>query len=242
MSTHEPHPLSTPQRLYIWLTAAFVTCLLTADLIGSKLFRVEAWGLDVTHSIGMIPFPVTFLLTDLLNEYYGKKAARRVVFIGFASAGLCFFFLVVGQKMPISPHSAITQEQYDAVFGNAKLMYMASLTAYLCGSLLDIFVFGLLKSATKGRLLWLRATGSTIVSQMLDSFLVTAIFWGFQDTLGDGSPVTLEFILKTAATGYTLKFFIALALTPAIYGGHGLMHRWFGLEPLPPEDGPRAIA
>jgi uncharacterized integral membrane protein (TIGR00697 family) len=238
-ASREPHPLTTPQRLYLWLTAIFVTCLLTADLIGSKLFSVSLLGLDVVHSVAMIPFPVTFLLTDLLNEYYGKAAARRVVMVGFAAAGLCFVFLLVGDLMPIASISPITQDQYDAVFGNARLMYVASLTAYLAGSLLDIALFARLKGLTKGRFLWLRATGSTVVSQMLDSLVVTTIFWSNQPALGDGSPVTPQAILKLAATGYALKFFIALGLTPLIYGSHRLVHRWFGLKPLPPE-GPAA--
>ena len=231
----EPHPLTTPQRLYLWLTAAFVTCLLVADIIGSKLFSVRILGVDVLHSVAMIPFPVTFLITDLLNEYYGKAAARRVVYVGLACAGLGFVFLLIGDVMPIAGISPITQDQYDAVFGSARLMYVASLTAYLIGSMLDIFVFGALKRLTKGRWLWLRATGSTVVSQMVDSLVVTAIFFGSQKTLGDGSPVTLAAILKIAATGYTLKFFIAVGLTPLIYAGHRVMHRWFGLQPLPPE-------
>ena len=233
---HEPHPLTTPQRLYLWITAAFVTCLLVADLIGSKLFSVHVLGFDVLHSVAMIPFPVTFLLTDLLNEYYGKAAARRVVYIGLASAGLCFVFLLVGDVMPIASISPITQDQYDAVFGNARLMYVASLTAYLIGSMLDIFAFGAIKRLTGGRWLWLRATGSTVISQMVDSFVVTAIFFGSRKTLGDGSPVTLRAILAIAATGYTLKFFIAIGLTPLIYAGHRVMHRWFGLQPLPADD------
>lgn len=235
MRPSEAHPLSTPQRLYLWLTAAFVTCLLVADIIGSKLFTIPLFGHEITHSVAMIPFPVTFLLTDLLNEYYGKKAARRVVFVGFACAGLCFVFLSIGDVMPIASISPMTQAEYDSVFGNARLMYVASVTAYLIGSLLDIAVFGWLKRITGGKLLWLRATGSTVISQMIDSLVVTTIFLTGLEALGDGSPVTVEAILKMAATGYTLKFFIALTLTPLIYAGHGAMHRWFGLQPLPPE-------
>jgi uncharacterized integral membrane protein (TIGR00697 family) len=232
----EPHPLTTPQRLYVWIAAAFVTCLLVADIIGSKLFTVSLLGFEVTHSVAMIPFPVTFLLTDLLNEYYGKAAARRVVFIGLACAGLCFVFLLLGDVIPIAGFSPVSQDQYDAVFGNARLMYVASVTAYLIGSLLDIVLFGALKRLTKGRHLWLRATGSTVFSQMADSLVVTTIFFGTRETMGDGTPVTPQLILKLAATGYTLKFFIAIALTPLIYAGHRALHRWFGLTPLPPEE------
>lgn len=235
MRSAEPHPLTTPQHLYLWLAAAFITCLLVADVIGSKLFTVRPFGFEITHSVAMIPFPVTFLLMDLLNEYYGRRAARRVVMMGFAAAGLCFVFLLIGDVLPVADISPVSQADYDTVFGNARLMYVASLTAFLVGSMLDIAIFGAFKRATGGRYLWLRATGSTVISQVFDSLVVTTIFLGGLDVLGDGSPVTLKAILTMAATGYTLKFLIAVGLTPLIYLGHGVMHRWFGLVPLPAE-------
>jgi uncharacterized integral membrane protein (TIGR00697 family) len=233
---HEPHPMSAAQRLYLWITGIFVTCLLVADLIGSKLFTVRVLGYEVSHSVGMLAFPVTFVLTDLLNEYYGKHATRRVVFIGFACAALTFLFLQLGQMIPVASFSPVSQPEFDSVFGNARRMYIASLAAYLVGSLLDIFVFGVLKRVTRGKLLWLRATGSTVVSQLIDSFVVTTIYFASLGTLGDGTPVTAKFIAARAVTGYVLKFVIAIGLTPAIYAGHGAMHRWFGLVPVPPDD------
>lgn len=238
---------TTSQKVYVWLTAFFVSCLLVADLIGVKLFRIPLgfsvpvpWSdtpIDaVTHTCGMLTFPVTFLLTDLLNEYYGAKGARRVVWIGFAMGGFVFLVLNIAQAMPSwdVPFN-VRQESFDAIFGSAKVMYVASLTAYLIGNMADIFLFGVFKRLTGGRLIWLRATGSTIVSQMVDSFVVTYVAFdlGRRVVADAGVPMPLGEVLKTAATGYTLKFVIALALTPLIYLGHGILRRGFGLVPLP---------
>ena len=248
---HTPYVMSVQQKLFLWLTAFFVSSLLIADIVGIKLFRIPL-GFSVPlpfsdkpitaieHTCGMLTFPVTFLLTDLLNEYYGKKGARRVTYIGLAMAIFVFVIINIAQAMPYLPADFnVKPEHFDAVFGSAKIMYMASVSAYLVGQLSDIWVFHLLKGLTHGRMLWLRATGSTIVSQMLDSFVVSYLAFSlgrrvFADPASPPAP--LIDVFKIAATGYTLKFVIAVAITPLIYAGHGIMHRWFGLTPLPAED------
>lgn len=234
--THAPYTMSVQQRLYVWLTAFFVASLLIADIVGIKLFQIG----PVQHTCGMLTFPVTFLLTDLINEYYGKKGARRITFIGLAMAVFVFIVMNIAQAMPyLDAPFNVKREHFDAVFGSAKIMYIASLCAYLVGQLLDIWVFHLLKRATKGRLLWLRATGSTIVSQMIDSFVVSYIAFSLGRRVfvsPDSPPAEFGEVLKIAATGYGLKFVLAVAITPLIYAGHGIMHRWFGLTPLPADD------
>jgi uncharacterized integral membrane protein (TIGR00697 family) len=242
---------TSAQILYVWLTAFFVSCLLIADIIGIKLFQfplgfefripgIQEPISSITHSCGMLTFPVTFLLTDLLNEYYGKRAARRVTFIGLAMALFVFVVMNIAQAMPFLPKPFnIAPEHFDAVFGSAKIMYIASVTAYLIGQLCDIWVFHALKKLTRGRLLWLRATGSTVISQTLDSFVVTYLAFGLgRRILNDptAAPMPFSEILQTAATGYLLKFVIAIAITPLIYAGRSAIHRWFGLQPLPSGD------
>jgi uncharacterized integral membrane protein (TIGR00697 family) len=236
---HTPYVMSVQQKLYLWLTAAFVASLLAADVLGVKLFKIGA----VEHSCGMLTFPVTFLLTDLINEYYGKKAARRVTWIALAMGLYVFIAINITLNMPYldKPYN-VKREHFEAVFATARLMYIASLAAFIVGQLADIWTFHLLKRVTRGRLLWLRATGSTVISQMIDSFVVSWIAFGVSRQLFPNPqtpPAPFNEILAIAATGYTLKFFIALALTPLIYVGHGVMERYFGLKALPARD-PRA--
>ncbi len=116
-------------------------------------------------------------------------------------------------------------------------MYIASVTAYLIGSLSDIWLFGIIKKATKGKLLWLRATGSTVISQILDSFVVSYVAFSLGKSLQGQTPATLDEVMSIAATGYGLKFVLAAALTPLLYVVKGVMSEKFGLEAIPAEEG-----
>lgn len=221
-------------RLYTTLTALFVTCLLVADLTGSKFFRLDLFTLGdyhfVTHSVGMLAFPFTFLLTDLVNEYWGPAGARRMTWNGLAAAALAFALIYLDRKLPVAPQSPLSQEAFESVFAMSNRLYAASLTAYVVGQLADIAIFSALRRFTAGRMVWLRATGSTVVSQALDSFVVTALlFWGVADQRGE--VPSWGTILEIAATGYVLKFVIAVALTPAVYAGRWWMRTRVGLRP-----------
>jgi uncharacterized integral membrane protein (TIGR00697 family) len=243
--------LSRAALVYVWLACFFCACLIVADLVGVKLFRIPLgfsvpvfWSdtpiSAIEHTCGMLTFPVTFLLTDLLNEYYGKRAARRVVLIAFAMALFVFVVMNVAQAMPHwdAPFN-VTRESFAQIFGSAKVMYVASLAAYLVGNLCDIAMFAWIKRATRGRMIWLRATGSTVASQMIDSLIVTYLAFSLGRTLfpdpSGPSAMGMGEVLATAATGYLLKFFIAIAMTPLIYAGRGFLHKVLGLTPLAPE-------
>ncbi|MBI5853469.1 MAG: queuosine precursor transporter [Planctomycetes bacterium] len=237
--SHEP---DVPQRVYLWLAAVFVTSLLLANILCVKLFlfHVELPGLGtvpVEHTAGMLAFPVTFLLTDLLNEYYGRRGARRVALLAFAMAVLALLLISAARWLPIRegvPGTA-TASAFEQIFGSSQVMYVASLVAFLLGSFLDIALFGFFKRLTRGRLVWLRATGSTVISQVFDSLVVTWLFFRtFPQMLGL-DVAEPGFVLRTAATGYLLKFALAIALTPVIYAGRAVLARAFGLVPLPPE-------
>lgn len=237
-----PYAMNTQQRLYLWLAAAFCTALIIADITGSKffhfgIFRAFGFAIPLEHSVGMLSFPLTFLLTDLLNEYYGKRGARRVTYLGLGMAAFAFLLIYIARiAPPAAPdRTFIKEEHFQAVFAMSQRLYIASLTAYTLGQLTDIFIFGVLKRLTRGRMLWLRATGSTVVSQAIDSLTISFVL-GLGATLADGSTATIPFILETAAKGYMLKFVIAVLVTPFIYIGHGIMHRLFGLNPMPPEN------
>lgn len=237
----DPMLFDARTRLYVWLVGAFVACLLLANVVGVKLFSIPltSLGLDIsiTHTAGMISFPITFLLTDLLNEYYGKKAARRVTWIGFAMGFLAFGLIWVSRKLPILegiPGTA-TPESFENIFGAASLMYVASMVAFLLGSMLDIFIFGFFKRITHGKMVWLRATGSTLISQVFDSFVVTFMFFVVLQVLTGEQAQSMEFVIQTAATGYVLKFFLAVLLTPLIYLGRWMIREFAGLTPVAAE-------
>jgi uncharacterized integral membrane protein (TIGR00697 family) len=228
-------------KVYLWLTGLFVTALLVADITGSKFFHFGLFTINlpligsynfVTHSVGMFAFPITFLLTDLVNEYYGKRGARRLTYIGLAMSGIAFILIYLGRCAPTSDISPIPGPTFDAVFGMSNRLYIASLTAYFVGQMCDIWTFGLIKRATGGRLVWLRATGSTIISQAIDSFLVTSILFASTTNPKTQTDYTWHEIIETAATGYLLKFVIAIGLTPIIYLGRWMLREWFGMTPV----------
>ncbi len=229
-------------RVYLWLAGIFITSLLIADITGSKFFHFDLFTLTlplagpytfVTHSVGMLSFPITFLLTDLVNEYYGRTGARRLTYLGLAMAGLAFVLIYAARVTPISPISPIPQSSFDAVFAMSNRLYIASLTAYFVGQMCDIWLFGVLKRATRGRWVWLRATGSTVVSQAIDSFLVTSILLASTINPSTKTAYSWHEIIETATTGYILKFLIALALTPIIYLGRWVLREHFGMTPAP---------
>lgn len=242
-SLREPHAPTVPQQVYLWLSGLFVTAIVMANVVGVKLFTFETgvrlpWqgegeSLKVEHTAGMIAFPVTFLLTDLLNEYFGARAARRVAFVGFGMAGVAFGLIEGSRALPTLegiPGTA-TASSFENVFGSATLMYIASMAAFLLGSLLDIGIFTTFNRLTRGKLVWLRTTGSTVVSQVFDSLIVTSLFFWVFPVVRGAEHEGWDFVLRTAATGYVLKFVLAVVLTPVIYAGRWGMSRVFGLRP-----------
>lgn len=218
--------LDTRSKLLLTLAGLFISALLVGDIIGGKLF--EAFGR--TLSVGIIPFPITFLLTDLLNEFYGKRVARVVTWVGFGMAVFAFGIITLAVALPFAPVTraadwqGITQPSFDAVFGGSQRILIASMVAYLLAQFTDIQVFTRLKTLTHGRLLWLRATGSTLLSQLIDTAVIQTLAW--QGTL---EPATL---VELIAGSYVVKVLVAVGLTPVIYLGHALVERSLGISPV----------
>ena len=241
LSRGEQYELSPQQFAYVVLTSIFVTCLIIADVIGVKLFEIplpfEVLGRKtVEHTCGMLTFPITFLLGDVINEYYGPKAAKRTVYIGLAMSVLVFVVMNVAQALPyLDKPFNVTKESFDMIFGSAKLMYVASICAYYVGSLSDIWLFGVIKKATGGKLLWLRAAGSTVISQVLDSFVVSYLAFSLGKTLQGSPGATLPEVFNIAATGYGLKFFLGACMIPFLYVIKSVLTEQMGLEPMPAE-------
>ena len=211
------------QRFFVWLTAIFVAALITGDFIGGKFFVLGGRS----FSSGIIPFPLTFVLTDLVNEFYGTHGARRLTFVGLGAAVFVWAVITLALHLPTSPDSPIPDAVFRGAFGTSARLYVASLTAFLVGQMLDISVFYLLRRVTGHRFLWLRATGSTVLSQMIDSLAVSFVF------LVGTRP--MNFIVSNAANNYVGKLVMAVLLTPLIYLGHGVFRRYFR---IPERDAP----
>jgi len=219
--------------LFVVLAATFVTMLIVGDLIGGKLQELNLFGYSFLITVGMIPFPITFLLTDLVNEFYGKKAARHLTFVGFWMAVATFTIISIAVALPwpdltrAPDWTGVTDVTYDRVFAGSKRFLLASITAYLVSQLVDIAIFQFLKRRTGGKLLWLRATGSTAVSQLVDTITIQAIAWW--GVLG------ADRIFSLILTSYLVKLTVAVGLTPLIYAGHAVLERRFDLQPVPVE-------
>lgn len=231
-----PMFLDKRHKLFLALASVFTTCLVVGDIIGGKLVETTLFGFAFTTTVGMVPFPVTFLLTDLLNEFYGKRAARFVTLVGFAMAVLAFSFIFIAGQIPFAAMTrapdwtGVNEASFNNVFLGSMRMILASLCAYLVSQFVDIGVFHLLKRVTAGRLLWLRATGSTAVSQLIDTITITVVAWS-----GMMSPGKIVNIIYSA---YGLKLLIAVGLTPLIYLGHTLVERGLGIQPILIGDAP----
>jgi uncharacterized integral membrane protein (TIGR00697 family) len=221
--------------LFLYLVAIFLTCLLVGDLIGGKLTEVTVPGTDHTlvFSVGQLSFPLTFVLTDILNEFYGRKVTRKVTYLAFWMVGLAVVVIFVAGRMPWwavatgAGWDGVNPESFDRVFSNAIRIQISSMGAFLTSQLVDISVFFLLKRLTGNRYLWLRATGSTAVSQIIDTALITALAFG--------EKMYFDQYVKAVVSSYEVKLFAAFAVTPIIYGLHKLLESRFGLEPAPVE-------
>jgi len=217
-------------KLFVILAALFITSLIVGDIIGVKLVEVHLGSIVAVMSVGMLPFPVTFLLTDLLNEFYGKKAARFVTFTGFFMAVFCFVVIALSVGLPWAPltqaaeYSGTVEKSFDNVFSGSQRILVASMVAYLSAQLIDISVFNFLKQRTHNRMLWLRATGSTVVSQLMDTVVVQVVAWT--------GVLPADVIIRIILTSYLVKLLVAVGLTPLIYAGHALLQERLGIHPV----------
>ncbi|MBL7959972.1 queuosine precursor transporter [bacterium] len=215
--------MSRRQKLYTILTSIFVTALILAEITGSKLIQSRITEDFVfTMTMGVIPFPITFLVTDIVNEYYGKPGIRFVTFLGMFMIAFTFAILLIDMSIPAASFSPVTDDAFNSVFGQSNRIILGSITAYLVGQFIDVQVFHYIRKRTHEKMLWLRATGSTFVSQLIDSFVV--LFIAFS------GKIPYEQILNIGITNYIYKFFIAVALTPLIYLAHHFIDRYLGDE------------
>jgi len=217
--------LQAAHKLYVYLGAIFVACLLLGDIIGGKTIGTPLGPI----SVGIIPFPVTFLLTDVVNDFYGRKGAVFLTWLGFFMALLAYVVLQVSTWIHADPSTYFTQQEFSKVFGGSAQLFIASIVAYLIGQILDIQVFQFWKALTQSKHLWLRATGSTILSQVIDTVTINVIFWRWTAKMDWG------WIGLKAGREYLIKLVVAIALTPAVYAVHAFVVKVMGIEPEPHE-------
>ncbi len=206
--------------VYLALAGFFVTNAILGELTGGKLFTLGPF----TMSIGVIPWPVVFLTTDLINEYFGRDGVKKLTFMTIGLIIYAFVVLFLAMQVSAASFSPVTDAQFDAVFGQSLWIIFGSVTAFALSQLVDVGVFWIVRHQTGGRFLWMRATGSTVVSQLIDSIVIIGIaFWL------PGKVKTSEF-LTIAASNYSYKFLIAVGMTPFIYMAHAAIDRFLGRE------------
>lgn len=218
------------QWLFIFLSGLFVTNAITAELISNKLIEIPITfslaGNDFgpfTTIVGVLPWPVVFILTDVLNEFYGQKAVRRLSWITSILIAYCFIVVTIALQIPAKeiPGSTLaTDAEFSKVFGQAQMVIVGSIAAFLFSQLLDAFLFDKIKARTGNRYIWMRSTGSTVISQFIDSVVV--LYIGFVLP----GAITFNEFLQIAPTNYLLKLIIAVSLTPLIYLVHYLVRRF----------------
>lgn len=206
--------------VYVILAGIFITNAVVAELIGGKLINVAS----VPMSVGILPWPVVFITTDLINEYFGEKGVRRLSYITAGLIAYCFFMLWLALSIPAVKGMGVQDSQFNAVFGQGMWIIVGSITAFLVSQLIDATLFHWVKRKTGNKYIWLRSTGSTVISQFFDSFIVLGIaFWatGQMDT---------QTYIASGLTGYFVKLIIAILLTPLIYLGHYLIEKYIHNE------------
>lgn len=206
--------------VYVVLAGIFITNAVVAELIGGKLIDVG----PAVMSIGILPWPVVFVTTDLINEYFGEKGVRKLSIITACLIAYTFIVLFFAMKIPSSGISTVSTLQFNAVFGQSQLIIVGSITAFLISQLIDVSIFHFFKRKTGNKMIWLRSTGSTVISQLFDSFIVLGIaFWlpGIMDT---------KTFFLSAMTGYSVKLAIAVLMTPMIYLGHNFIDKYIAKD------------
>jgi hypothetical protein len=202
---------SKKDTVYLILAGIFITNAIVAEMIGGKLIHVGS----AVMSIGILPWPIVFVTTDIINEYFGEKGVKKLSFITAGLIAYCFFFLFIALQIPaVKGGDLVTDEQFQAVFGQSMWIIVGSITAFLVSQLIDVTIFHFFKNRTGNKMIWLRSTGSTVVSQFFDSFIVLGI--AFYLT----GKMSADVYIKSALTGYSVKLIIAVLLTPLIYLGH----------------------
>lgn len=212
-------------NIYLVLASIFIASLVVSNLIFQKFFSWDFFGwYDFEVSVGILPYPITFLVTDLISEIYGKKNANKVVITGIFASAFSLLIIMVSDGVVATEWSPVDNRTFHQVFGLSALAVFASAMAYLVAQFVDIRIYHFWKTKTKGRHLWLRNNFSTITSQFLDTFSVLFLLCSFGIIDWALFPMLL-------LNGFGFKLLVALLDTPILYLCVYWFRTRFGLQP-----------
>lgn len=236
-----------PTKLFLGITAFFVANALIAECIGGKIFSLEKlFGMDPSNftifgqsglafnlTCGVLLWPLEFVITDIVNEYYGPRAVRRISYTAVILIAYAFIMFYLAMKIPPADFWITSRQEngipdmqhaFGGIFGQGMWIILGSMTAFLVSQIVDVTVFHRIKKVTGEKWIWLRATGSTLISQLVDSFVV--LFIAFK--IGNGW--SWQLVLAICLVNYLYKFTMAILLTPLIYLIEGQIDKYLGKE------------
>ena len=210
------------KKIYLYLAAIFIAALVVCNLIANKFITIDLGFKTFVISAGVLPYPITFLITDILSEIYGKKKTARIVWAGFGASIFVLGVLLLAQQFTAIEGSPVDDDTFNKVFGNSWRVIFASMTAYLCAQLIDVRIYHFWKEKTAGKHLWLRNNFSTVFSQLVDTTLVVCVlFLGLRS-----HSEILQFILD----GWLFKMLCAFIDTPLLYASTAFIRNKLGLK------------
>ena len=210
--------------IYLILAAIFISSLVVSNLIFQKFFSWDFFGIHTFEiSVGILPYPVTFLVTDLISEIYGKKKANQVVITGIFASAFSLLIIMISDVAPATSWSPVGNEVFHQVFGLSAVAVFASAMAYLVAQFVDIRIYHFWKTKTRGRHLWLRNNFSTITSQFLDTFSVLFLLCSF-------GVIDWSLFGLLLLNGFLFKLLVALLDTPILYICVYWFRNRFGIE------------
>lgn len=217
------------RRLYLILGLLFVTSLIVSNLIFKKFFYYypfdsSLFGVKLFEiSVGILPYPITFLITDLISEIYGKKKANEVVFGGIIASFFSMGIIYISNFVPATSWSPVSDEMFSTVFGSTSIAVISSMLAYLFAQFVDIQIYHFWKSITKGKHLWLRNNFSTFLSQFIDTATVLILLCSFGE-------IQWRLFTGLLMAGFLFKVIIAALDTPILYIFVFFIRKRFKLE------------
>jgi queuosine precursor transporter len=228
-------------NLFIILSGFFLTNVLIAEIIGVKIISLEAmlgippanikiaegFILNFNLTAGVIIWPVVFVTTDVINEYFGKSGVKKISYMACIFIAFIFLVIWIATQLPPADFWMNNNKSFIQIFTVGLNIIIGSIIAFLISQLLDAYVFHYIRNITGSKKIWLRATGSTLVSQLADSFIV--IFVAFY-LLQAEDKWPLSLVMSVAVSNYIYKFFVAILLTPVLYLAHSLIDGYLGKE------------
>ena len=212
------------QRIYLILGALFISSLVVSNLIFQKFFYWDFFGIYTFEiSVGILLYPITFLITDIIIEVYGKRKANQVVTAGIFASFFSMLIVYVAGNVPATEWSPINNALFNTVFGATAIAVLASMMAYLLAQYIDIQIFHFWKRLTKGKHLWLRNNFSTFLSQFVDTFTVLFLLCSF-------GKISWSLFSVLLASGFLFKVMVAVLDTPFLYAAVYALRKRFGLK------------